>query len=212
MKRALALLAVVLFAGLALAAAPTIQDVGWAFKGGLSIGSGSTWDTASNRITKRLGKSATIDFASTSVGRVLSSAITVTGAAVGDICTVSAPAAASALPARFSCVVTATNEVKVLFEPLNHTRGSTALTSGSPSTKTAEVPVLSTCGCDPVGTTAAIAAAGCATSLADDLDGGVGTLTLTGPDTVTTTVVYDCAAPVDPASGTYTVAIERNGS
>lgn len=211
MKRALLfMLGVVMLASVAVAIVPITKQPGrWAFPQGIYVGSGSA---AADRQGARLGGSATINFTAASVGQQFSSAITKTGAAVGDICTVSAPAAASALNAKFSCVVTATNEVKVIFEPLNHTRGSTALTSGSPSTVTAEVPVLSTCGCDPVGTTAAIAAAGCATSLADDLDGGVGTLTLTGPNTVTTTVVYDCAAPVDPASGTYTFELTRNGT
>lgn len=207
MKRSHIFLALgVLIAGLALAAGPTIQDAGWAFKGGLSIGSGSTWDTASNRITKRLGKTATIDFASTSRGAVFSSAITVTGAAVGDICTVSAPAAASALKAKFSCVVTATDEAKVIFEPLDFTTGQVALTSGTPSTATATVTASSVCTCTPVGATAAIAAAGCATGVSST------TLTLTGPNTVTTTMTYDCAAPVNPASGDYALELVRNGS
>lgn len=211
MKRALfGVLGLALLAGLAIAVPPETKQPGrWRFASGLFVGAG---EATADRQGARLGGAATVDFTSASVGVQFSSAITKTGAAVGDICTVSAPAAASALKAKYSCVVTATNEVKVLFEPINHTRGSVALTSASPSTATAEVPVLSTCGCDPVGTSAAIAAAGCATSLADDLDGGVGTLTLTGPDTVTTTVVYDCAAPVDPASGSYSFELTRNGT
>lgn len=147
---------------------------------------------------------ATIDFASTSVGSVLSSAITVTGAAAGDSCVVSPPVAAAALAAEFSCFVTATDEVKVKFTPTSVQRGSGALVSGTPSTlAVANITASSTCECAPVGTTAAIAAAGCAANLS-------GTdLTLTGPNSVTTTVVYNCTAAVDPASGSYAVRVFR---
>lgn len=64
--------------------------------------------------------------------------------------------------------------------------GSIALTSGTPSTATVTVPAGVTCVCWPVGTTAAIAAGGCAANVSTT------TLTLTGPNTVTTTMRYMC--------------------
>lgn len=64
--------------------------------------------------------------------------------------------------------------------------GSIALTSASPSTATVTVPAGVSCACWPVGTTAAIAAGGCAASVTST------TLTLTGPNTVTTTMRYFC--------------------
>lgn len=198
-----------LVAGIAWAAVgPTNIDNGgrWS-KSGIWIGT-STTETAvqAHRQAKRLGGSATIDFTSQAIGSQDSSNITVTGAAVGDLCTVSAPAAASALKATFNCYVTATDTVVVRFTPENKTKAQVALSSGTPSTATATVAASSICTCTPVGATAAIAAAGCATGVSST------TLTLTGPNTVTTTMTYDCAAPVDPASGTYYVALERNGS
>lgn len=66
------------------------------------------------------------------------------------------------------------------------TCGSVALTSASPSTATVTVPAGVTCACWPIGTTAAIAAAGCAANVSST------TLTLTGPNTVTTTMRYMC--------------------
>jgi hypothetical protein len=204
-KRALVLLSLVLFAGLALAITPETVEPGLKrFKAGLAIGTGSA---AADRLGARLGGSATVDFAAGYTGVIFSSAITKTGAAVGDICTVSAPAAASALNAKFSCVVTAANEVKVIFEPLSHQRGSATLVSGTPSqVVVASITASSVCTATPVGLTAAIATAGLAVSLTTT------NLTITGPDSVTTVVNYECAAPVDPASGTYTFELTRNGT
>lgn len=70
--------------------------------------------------------------------------------------------------------------------------GSVALTSASPSQATViGLPFTSTssyfCTAIPVGTTAAIAAAGVAVSLV-----GSSTITLTGPNTVTTVIHYHC--------------------
>lgn len=200
MRRApLVLLLVLVLAGIASAATQFTRILNLQVAGKTLLG--TTTETG-NAITKALGTSATIDFASTSVGSVLSSAITVTGAAAGDTCVVGVPAAAAALSAEFTCYVTAANEVKVKFTPLSHQRGTQALSSGTPSTGTvANITASSTCSCAPVGATAAIAAGGCATGLSGT------TLTLTGPDTVTTTMVYDCTAAVDPASGTYYVRV-----
>lgn len=64
--------------------------------------------------------------------------------------------------------------------------GSVALSSGTPSTATKTVLAGSTCVCWPVGTTAAIAAGGCAANVSST------TATFTGPNTVTTTVFWMC--------------------
>lgn len=64
--------------------------------------------------------------------------------------------------------------------------GSAALSSASPSTTTVTVPTGASCACWPVGTTALIAAGGCAASVSST------TLTLTGPNSVTTTMRYMC--------------------
>lgn len=71
---------------------------------------------------------------------------------------------------------------------INNTKeaGTVALASGTPSTATVTVRAGARCFCFPQGATAAIAAAGCATSLSGT------TLTLTGPNTVTTTMGYFC--------------------
>ncbi len=155
-----------------------------------------------NRITRALGASATVDFTSASVGSALSSSISVPGARAGDPCFVGVTTAAAALGADFECFVDAADSVKIQFAPRSVQAGAVALTSASPSTATVtSITAGSTCYCSPVGTTAAIAAAGCAASLSST------TLTLTGPNTVTTTMAYTCVAPVDPASGTFYVRV-----
>lgn len=58
---------------------------------------------------------STIDFASTSNTTTDSSGITVTGAAVGDTCTVGVPTAAAVAGASFTCYVSAADTVKVRF-------------------------------------------------------------------------------------------------
>ncbi len=69
-----------------------------------------------NRITRSLGASATIDFASATITTVDSTAISVPGARVGDPCFVGPPAAV-VVNASFTCIVTATDQVKVRFSP-----------------------------------------------------------------------------------------------
>lgn len=194
--RNLLLLGVLAIATVAFAANVSIDIAPRWMKTGAWFGTSST---ASHKITNSKGASATIDFTSAYEGVQFSSAITVTGAVVGDVCEVGPTAAASALLADFKCYVTAADEVKVTFEPRSVTIGQVALVSGTPSTATATVTAASICTCTPVGATAAIAAAGCATGVSST------TLTLTGPNTVTTTMTYRCAAPVDPASGTFYV-------
>jgi hypothetical protein len=168
-------------------------------KGGMFVGGTAA---AGDKVTRTLGNSATIDFTSASTGMALSSSITVTGAKAGDPCFVGVPTAAAALSAEFGCYVDAADSVKVWFRPDSVQRGTAAVSSGTPSqTTVTSITASSTCTCTPVGTTAAIADKGCATSLSST------TLTLTGPDSVTTTMTYECKAPVDPASGTYYVRV-----
>lgn len=64
--------------------------------------------------------------------------------------------------------------------------GTCNLASASPSTCTATVESGSLCVCWPIGTTAAIAAGGCAANVSST------TATFTGPNTVTTTIRYMC--------------------
>lgn len=68
--------------------------------------------TETNAITKTLSGSAVIDFASATITCSDSSAITVTGATIGDACAVGTPAAATA-NSDFSCYVSAANTVLV---------------------------------------------------------------------------------------------------
>lgn len=167
--------------------------------GGLIIG-GSTTD----KITFVGKNSATIDFTSRSEGIAFSSAITVTGAAVNDKCIVGAPAAASALNAQFGCYVTAVNEVKVWFRPSSIIATTCTLGGESPSVCPAQtVTASSQCNCSGVGTTAAIAAGGCAVSLSST------TLTITSLNAGSHVVNYVCRAPVDPASGSFDVLVFR---
>lgn len=169
-------------------------------KGGMFVGSVAPTDTK-NKVTRILGATATVDFTSAYDGVQFSSAITVTGAAVGDRCKVGMPAAAAALKANFECHVTAADEVKITFQPADITAGTAALVSASPSTQTASVTAGSICVVSPLGLTAAIAAGGIAWSVTTT------TATFTGPNTVTTNFAYRCMAPVDPASGTFTVTV-----
>lgn len=185
-----------LFASVAFAAVVKKTDIITLFKTGVIIGNVGTL------IDDSYAGSATIDFAATSVGVVESSGITVTGAAVNDTCEVGVPAAAGALAARYECYVSAANTVVVKFTPLSESFGTTAALNGaSPSVITATVIAGSVCTCSLNGNTAAIAAGGCAVGVSST------TLTITSANSATATVNYYCRAPVDPASGTYTVRV-----
>jgi hypothetical protein len=184
------------FAGLAFAAAasgpwgvfqPKLQS--W-LGGGVYIGSAATASTT-NKETRSLGNSATVDFASTTTGVVLSSSITVTGALAGDPCFVGVPTAAAALKAKFGCYVDAADSAKVWFSPEDKQHGTITLSAG---TGTATVTSGATCVCTD---TTANASVKCAVS----------TTTLTATGTTTDVIAYDCAAAVDPASGTYFVRV-----
>jgi len=86
---------------------------------GPAVGADKVFPSTSSRITQLIGGSVTENFAATAAGVCVDSAsITVTGAAVGDMCIVSQPAAPLAdagLSAHFSCLVTAANTAKVRF-------------------------------------------------------------------------------------------------
>lgn len=199
------LLSVALVGGLALAAVPwTNINLNQWVKSTFYVGPAATVGTTGNHVKKMLGGSATIDFASAYSGVELSSGITVTGAAVGDPCFVGVPSAAAALKAKFGCYVSATDTVKVWFSPENVMDGTAQFASATPSTVTVDAGVTGNdaiCHCTPIGDTAAISDKGCATSVAYP------TLTMTGPDSVTTIVSYQCKSPVNPASGTYYVRV-----
>lgn len=106
--------------------------------GPLSIHTSDTKINA-NRITRSLGGSATIDFASTTITCEDSTAITVTGARTGDACFVGAPTtisgAGTGLHSTFSCYVSASDAVKV--------RHCAAGTADNPASATFYVRVFS---------------------------------------------------------------------
>lgn len=164
--------------------------------GGITIG------RTGSIISDSYSGSATVDFASTSVGVVESSGITVTGAEAGDTCEVGVPTAAGALKARFECYVSAADTVKIKFTPLAESAGTSGAFNGaSPAIATATVTASSVCECTMNGATAAIAAGGCAVGVSST------TLTMTTVNGSTETANYYCRAPVDPASGTYYVRV-----
>ncbi len=191
------LLAVALLtATVAVAAVVVKKDAIHLFKAGVILGNVGTL------IDDSYAATATVDFASTTVGVLESSAITVTGAAVNDVCVVGPPVAAGALAGRYECYVSAADAVKIKFTPLSESAGVTAVLNGaSPSVITATVIAGSVCTCSVNGTTAAIAAGGCALSLSGT------TLTITSANGATGTVNYYCRAPVDPAESSFTVRV-----
>ncbi len=98
-----------------------------AFPGGLHIGPQSMHTTNAkinaDRITRTLGATATVNFASGSILCDLSSAITVLGARTGDPCFVGAPNTlgydgGAGLNATFSCYVSANDAVIIKHCPV----------------------------------------------------------------------------------------------
>jgi len=184
--------------------------VGWRrclpryLKGGAYIGSASVAETT-HKLSESLSVAATIDFTSTSGGMAYSGSITVTGAALGDECVIAPPSAAAALLGKYGCYVTAADTVKAWFEPGSMINTSCTLGGESPSVCPAQTVVASSvCTCSNVGTSAAIAAAGCAVSLSST------TLTVTSANGATNVVNYSCRAPVDPASSSYEIRTFSN--
>lgn len=95
---------------------------------------GTTTSTG-NKVTKMLGTSSTIDFATATTTCTESSGITVTGAAAGDPCFVGTPTTGGSSNASYTCYVSATNEVKV--------RHCAAGTADDPASATFYVRVIS---------------------------------------------------------------------
>lgn len=84
MKRTLAIIGVLLLAGLAIAG-PTVQRDRFAFLGGIAIGN----DTAVNRLDNTVTADVDYDFPNTTIVCNDSWAVTATGARIGDTCSVS---------------------------------------------------------------------------------------------------------------------------
>jgi hypothetical protein len=174
------------------------------FEAGIYVGSKSSHveDVTSNKVTRILGASATVNFATTLAGTLESSALTVTGAKAGDPCFVGVPTAAGALKALYTCYVSAAGQAVIVFHPVLEDFGTTDVLNGaSPSVATATVTTGTACVCTGVGTTAAIAAAGCAASVTTT------TLTVTSANSGNWAVNYYCRKTVDPASGTFFVRV-----
>lgn len=104
-------IAVALFSTVAFAAIGNIWLQPSLMKGGLFVGSAAAV-TSTNMITRTLGASAVIDFASGSIVCTDSADIAVTGALAGDPCFVGPPAAI-ANNSSFTCYVSAADVVKV---------------------------------------------------------------------------------------------------
>jgi hypothetical protein len=92
-------------------ATPALQRLRVIFAGGLTVANTAATQVSGNTVTKILAGSETVDFASLTTTCADSTGHTVTGAAVGDRCVVSAPAAPG--NENFTCYVSATNTVKV---------------------------------------------------------------------------------------------------
>lgn len=95
---------------------------------------GTTTSTG-NKVTKMLGTSSTIDFATATTTCTESSGITVTGAAAGDPCFVGTPTTGGSTNASYTCYVSATDTVKV--------RHCAAGTADDPASATFYVRVIS---------------------------------------------------------------------
>ncbi len=147
--------------------------------------------TTANKVTGIFHASATIDFASTTVGSLDHSGTTITGVAVGDSCFVGAPGT-PASNATFSCYVSAANTVKVRFTPTAANVGAITMSTG---TGTATVLASSVCVCSEV--TDATRTVGCALS----------STTLTATGTASDVINYSCRSPVDPASASYNITV-----
>jgi hypothetical protein len=164
------------------------------FNKGLYVGPDNPNPTSSttNKITRSLGNSATINFSSSYLTPADSSAITVTGAQAGDPCQVGVPTAAGALKANYACYVSAADAVKVKFTPEDKLFGQQYMDGGA---QTVTVSASSICMCNDITD----ATKGCRMNVSST------TATITG--TTDSFINYVCAAPVDPASGTFYVRL-----
>lgn len=171
------------------------------FVQGMYIGPTSINPTGStlNKMTRVLGASATVDFASAKTGVSESTGITVTGAQAGDPCFVGVPTAAGALDADFGCYVSAADTVKVTFAPHDVNDGSLTTADAGTGTGvgTATVVASSHCVCSTNGTDPSKTSS-CSVS----------STTLSGYSAdESISIKYVCYEPVDPASGTYYVRV-----
>ena len=129
-----AAVAILLVGSVAFAAALDIQQVAQVFRAGFWSGTTAA-KTAGNKVTGMYEASATIDFAAVTTTCADSSAITVTGAQVGDPCFVGIDSATvNAANSSFTCYALA-NEVKV--------RHCAAGTATDPTSATYRVRVIS---------------------------------------------------------------------
>lgn len=206
MKKLIAV-SMLLLAGAAFAVSESIDR--WSnprpiqFLSGIYVGSDASLvaNNVTNKLTRVYGTTATIDFASTTVGVLESSAITVTGARTGDRCVVTPNATAAALKAKFECYVSASNAVKVKFTPLSEQIGTSAALNGASPSVITVTSITANSVCQATNVSGAAAAFGPALGLSGT------TLTITGANGATNTVNYYCRAPVDPAEGAYTITV-----
>lgn len=119
--------ALVAFVGVAYAAAYDRTERGKVqFKDGIGIGSTLA---AGDRITKALATTSVYDPASVTATCTESAAITVTGAAVGDVCLVGPPVAAGTMNVSLTCYVSAANAAKI--KVCNPTAGAIDVLTGT---------------------------------------------------------------------------------
>lgn len=115
-KRAHLVLALVLFAGIAIAA-PLASASGLAhwFKGGFWVGTAASQAVAANKVTGMFSKQQDYNFGKpTDAGLlIVGPTVTVTGAALNDTCLVSADMTQWVTGDTLFCQATAANEVKV---------------------------------------------------------------------------------------------------
>jgi hypothetical protein len=107
-----AVIAAVTFGGIALAGPGTVNQITEYFQGGLFVHPRTIAEASANKVTKMLGGSGTIDFASQTI-TCNTSNITVTGAATGDPCFVGPPSTGGAANSSFTCYVSAADTVTV---------------------------------------------------------------------------------------------------
>lgn len=131
---ALAAVAAGLVASVAFAAPFVIDEVARVMNGGFFVHQRAIPNASANKVTRMLGGSATIDFVAGTIICTDSTAITVTGALVGDACFVGGPAAPQA-NSTFTCYVSATDNVKVRHCPVG--------TAADPASATYYVRVVS---------------------------------------------------------------------
>lgn len=126
----LAILSLALLAFMALAAPANVNidgNVRW-MKLGAWVGTTAGGNVA-NKLTAMLGNSATYDAASITATCTESTNITVTGAKLGDVCSVGAPTAVGALNISVTCYVFAADAVRI--KVCNPTAGAIDPASGT---------------------------------------------------------------------------------